>query len=75
MGLRQRGVGANRMGVVKDGREDGRGERNRDRLIERYAKTSLKPVKQREMGVSSTGMKTVSLLLTYTGDPELPRVS
>lgn len=29
MGLRQRGVGANRMGVEKDGREDGRGERNR----------------------------------------------
>lgn len=51
------------------------GERETDRLIERYAKTSLKPVKQREMGVSSTGMKTVSLLLTYTGDPELPRVS
>lgn len=70
MGLRQRGVGAKRMGV-----EDGWGEINRDRLTERYAKTSLKPVKQREMGVSSTGMKTVSLLLTYTGDPELPRVS
>lgn len=75
MGLRQGGVGANRMDVEKDGREDGRGEINRDRLIERYAKTSLKPVKRREMGVSSIGMKTVSLLLTYTGDPELPRVS
>lgn len=45
-------------------------------------KTSLKPVKPREMSVSETGeegrgalLETVSLLWTDTGDPELPQVS
>lgn len=60
MGLRQRILGTKRMGVEKDrvgwgGGKDG--ERETDRIIEQYAKTSLKPVKQREMGVSSTGGK------------------
>lgn len=40
---------------MEGGGEEGRGERNRDRIIEQNAKTSLKSVKQREMGVSSAG--------------------
>lgn len=69
-----------RMGMEKTGRERGRG-RDKQRETELYSsmQTSLKPVKQREMGVrvrdeerqSFLFSETVSLLLTYTGDPEL----
>lgn len=64
-------------GVEWEGQE---GERNRDRIIEQYAKTSLKTREAKRNGCEldrgkEFPLRRVSLPLTYTGDRELPRVS